>query len=140
MSNKSRYYISKKVGIVDREGRPSSPMAMWMDRISVISDGIARFIGTDGSGSITADEVNQGITRRVREIAAKEYSYNGDGTVSQVVYKDPDTAATIATEAFTYNGDGTVATATETTDVATIIEAYNYDPSQLISDIGVSIA
>lgn len=137
---KGRYYYNSAAPLTKDNGMPSGVMSAWMRKVSTILEGLAGFIGEEGNQPITADEIAQGITQRVREIAAKEYTYNGDGTVNTVTYKDPDTAATVATEAFTYNGDGTVATATETTTSAVVVESYIYDASQLVKNIGVSVA
>lgn len=108
MSNRSRFFVSKGKGLVGPDGRPSGHFAVWLDRISVISEGIANFIGEDGSGTITADEVAQGVTNRVIELANQEIARNTDGTISQIVYKDPDTAAVVLTEDFTYSPTGQV--------------------------------
>jgi hypothetical protein len=102
-----KYFISKALDIV-RDGKPTRAMAQWMDRMSAIAEGISSFIGENGDGELTADDVAQGVTNRVIELANQAIARNTDGTIASITYTDPDTSETILTELFTYNSVGQI--------------------------------
>jgi len=102
-----KYYVSKAHGIV-LDDHPTKAMAQWMDRISAIAEGISTFIGENGDGDLTADDVTQGVNQRVIELANQAIARNTDGSIASIVYTHPDTAAVLLTEQFTYNTSGNV--------------------------------
>ena len=103
-----KYFVAKSHGIVEGN-RPTKAMAQWMDRISAIAEGISAFIGENGDGELTADDVSQGVTNRVIELANQAVARNANGTIASITYTDIDTAEVLLTEQFTYASNGTVA-------------------------------
>lgn len=88
----------------------------------------------------TADDLADGITRRIREIANEEIVRNNDGTVDTITYKEKDTDAVLLTEQVNYNNDGTIASVVGTDDAGVVTtEAYTYTGDLLIAvEVGVS--
>lgn len=102
-----KYFISKALDIV-RDNKPTRAMAQWMDRLSTIAEGISQFIGEDGTGEITADEIEQGITNRIIELANQVITRNADGTIDTITYTHPTTAETLLTEQFAWAATGVI--------------------------------
>lgn len=132
---RGRYYYNSSSPLTNDRGLPSGVMAAWMRKISTIAEGIAVFIGENGDGQITADEVAQGVEQRIEIIANRVYTYNANGTVSKVEKKDKDTGAVISTKEFTYDADAKVDTKTETTNNAVATESFSYTGDQLDSTV-----
>ena len=81
--------------IVDSKGAPVPWFAQMLKDTIATNSAISNLAGN-------ADDLADGITRRIREIAREEIAYNGDGTISTITYKDPDTDATLLTESVSY--------------------------------------
>lgn len=134
-----KYYVSKSHGIVEGN-RPTKAMAQWMDRISAIAEGVSSFIGENGDGELTADDVAQGVTNRVIELANQAIARNANGTIASITYRDITTAAVLLTENFTYASNGTVASIVGTdADGQVTTEQFTYI-GDFISAITVGVA
>ncbi len=70
-------------------------------------DGIVLFFGGDPDNfTLNADQVNQGITNRIIELADQAIARNDDGTVSSITYTDINTGSVLLTEVINYNAQG----------------------------------
>ena len=102
-----KYYISKAGEIVN-QGRPTKAFAQWLSRVSAIVEGVSNFLGENGDGELTADDVSQGITNRIIELANQAVARNADGTIAIITYTDINTADVILTEQFSYTATGLI--------------------------------
>jgi hypothetical protein len=126
--------------ITFQDGRPQPWFTILLRRLSTTVDGILQFIeNDDGTFSLNADDIEQGLTQRVEQIANKVFTYNGDDTVARVVELDPaDNATVIGQKDFTYNAQQQVTVVDEVNTAGTIQKTYSYNPADLITDINVT--
>jgi len=135
---RGKYFISKALDIV-RDNKPTKAMAQWMDRISTIAEGISQFIGENGDAEITADEVEQGVTNRIIELANQVISRNADGTIDSITYTHPTTAATLLTEQFTWTATGVIEEIVGTDGNGQVTtETFTFD-DDLLSQVTVTV-
>lgn len=137
MASSRRYYYNKNVAIAGNL-RASRTFSDWIENISRIAQGIFQFIGDEGV--LTADDISQGITQRVRELADRDITRNPDGTIDEITYRDPDTGVTVATESFDYNLDGTLDMVTESTAEATVQETFTYNLNLEVIETSVEVS
>lgn len=102
-----KYYVSKAGAIVE-QNRPTKAFAQWLSRVSAIVEGVSNFLGENGDGELTADDVSQGITNRIIELANQAVARNADGTIASITYTDINTADVILTEQFSYTATGLI--------------------------------
>ena len=129
--------------IVDRSGSPTSWFAQRLEQITATVDGIIAFVGFETGQKITADDIEQGVENRVRQIVREEISYNSDGTVAQIMKKDA-TGAEVESATFSYNADSTVSQVVEVTPEAQVTRSFTYqagrvavvDPTIVATEIG----
>lgn len=115
-----------RLPIVNTDGTP----ALWFAQL--LRDTIATNTAISNlSGD--ADDIADGITRRIREIAREEIDYNADGTINQIVYKDPNTSDVLLTEDINYSS-GQV-TRIEQTDPAARKTIYDIQYSNDLVDV-----
>lgn len=115
--------------IVDGNGMPTPYMWDFMRRLLTVDTELSQLSGD-------ADNLADGITRRIRDIAKEEITYNSDGTIDTVTYKDHATDDVLLTESVGYNPNQTIDTVVAVDSQArTTTQTISYDELNLINII-----
>ena len=126
--------------IVHADGRPQAWFSILLRKLSSTVDGVIQFVDPVNGLALNADDIEQGINQRVRDIVNEQIQYNADGIVSSITRRDIETDEILAVEEFNYRADGTVETIVEKTPQATVTESVEYngvDIDKIVRDIAI---
>ena len=118
--------------ITYQDGRPVPWFSQIIRQIKTVIGGVESFIGYEEGGTltITADQVQQGITNKVTEILKKEVTeVSPDGQIQKIEYRNAETDALVREREIAYAPDGTVQTRTDMDSETTVVQTYEYDGS-----------
>ena len=120
--------------LVGPSGKATLAFQKWLYTVGNVSNAI-----TDLAGD--ADDIADGVTRRITDIVNEAITRNTDGTISQITQTDPITDATVAIIDVNYsNGQLAEVEVTETVSGATQVTTSTFTyAGDLVQNIDVSI-